>query len=74
MTKNNLGWLMLLPKPIKRGRGEGEEKEDFNTRLSDAIALGEGELLLLPVYNCRTQETRKRTPAVQGLEIKCAWS
>lgn len=32
---------MLLPEPIKQGRGEGEEK-DFSTRLSDAIALGGG--------------------------------
>lgn len=52
MIKNNLGWLMLLPEPIKQGRGEGEEK-DFSTRLSDAIALGGGGLPLLPVYNCR---------------------
>lgn len=65
---------MLLPKPIKQGRGEGVEKEDFNTRLSDAITLGEGGLLLLPDYNCRTQETQKRAPVLQGLEIKSAWS
>lgn len=68
MIKNNLGRVMLLPKPIKPGRGW----QDFYPRPSDAIAQG-GGASDSPCWQAQEFKHPKGFPEASGTDGARGW-